>query len=655
MTDSTFPLLDHISSPRDLDRLAPDEMPRLAAEIREFILRAVSATGGHLGSNLGAVELTLALHRVFDAPHDIILWDTGHQSYVHKILTGRKDRFTTLRQEDGLSGYPSRAESDADWIENSHASTSLSYAHGIATALASSESDAPESDAAESDVANQRRVVAVIGDGALTGGMAFEGLNNLGHANARVLIVLNDNGRSYAPTVSRLSQGVMRLRGNPKYVAARDAVERGLKSLPKFSKIATTGVKSVRAALREVVEPVAFFEALGVRYIGPIDGHDVAEMEAVFRHASLFDGPILVHVLTEKGRGYQPAVDDNEKHLHDVKVFDLEKGPCGRTASSPDYTQVASEALCTLATSDERIHAITAAMPGPTGLLPFAEQFPGRMHDVGIAEQHAVTSAAGMAMMGLRPVVAVYSTFFTRAVDQALYDVSLHGLPVVFLLDRAGITGPDGPSHHGVFDLAFALRMPNMTIFAPSCAQELSVMLAQALQLDSPALIRFPKGSARQIPLESVGEGLRARKVSAASSGATLRVCLLGVGSMLAAAEDAAKLLHEHRVETTIWDVRVVKPLDVQMLRDAMSHDLVVVIEDGVASGGVGDAVRSRITQLFTDDRLTTPQVLTLGTPDAFLAHAAPEAIHERIGLTATHIADVVLTQLNSPATPHEV
>src|SRR3954453_8996880 len=469
-------LLEKISSPADIRDLSYEQLATLASEIRTFILNALSVTGGHLGSNLGVVELTFALHRVFDSPRDILLWDTGHQAYVHKILTGRRDKFSELRQGGGLSGYPSRKESEHDWVENSHASTILSYAHGVATSVHLAGAD------------DDRRVVAVIGDGSLTGGMAYEALNNLGHSGRRVLIVLNDNGRSYAPTVSRLSTNVTRLRSSPSYVRRREWAEGTLGDVPMIGEYLQAGVQGLRAAFREVLEPRNFFQALGVRYVGPVNGHDVAEMEFVLRQAAEFDGPIVVHALTRKGKGYPFAEDDEEKCLHDAPVFDPVTGPPAGWSAPKGYTQAFSEALLAAAERDKRVVAITAAMPGPTGLLPFQARFPDRFFDVGIAEQHAVTAAAGMAMGCLRPVVAVYSTFLSRAWDQVVYDVALHRLPVVFALDRAGITGDDGPSHHGILDMALLQKVPTMTIFAPSSAQELEVMVRDALAItDGPS------------------------------------------------------------------------------------------------------------------------------------------------------------------------
>ncbi len=494
-------LLDTIHQPQDLRALGPDELEELAGEIRDFIVAAVAENSGHLGSNLGAVELTLALHRVFESPRDAILWDTGHQAYVHKIVTGRSAGFTQLRQAGGLSGYPSREESEHDFVENSHASTILSYAYGLAVARDSGAD------------ANRRHIVAVIGDGSLTGGMAYEALNNLGHGNRNVIIVLNDNGRSYAPTVSKLSNSLTTIRLNPVYMRRQRRMETFLRDLPLVGTQAEKGMEAFKAAVREYFQPPAFFETLGVRYVGPVDGHDIAALEVAMRNATEFDGPIVIHALTQKGRGYPPAEDDDEKHLHDAPVFDLAVGP--PKAVPTGYTQAFAEAVIKEAEQEPRLVAITAAMPGPTGLLPFQAHFPDRCFDVGIAEQHAVTAAAGMAMGGLRPVVALYSTFLNRAWDQVVYDVALHRLPVLFALDRAGITGDDGASHHGVYDMALLTRVPGMTVLAPSSAQELQQMLHDGVGLldQGPVAIRYPKGQARQVPDAEVGSGLSARCV----------------------------------------------------------------------------------------------------------------------------------------------
>lgn len=611
-------LLETIRAPRDLRGLDAEQLGQLAEEIRAFIIESVSRTGGHLGSNLGAVELTLALHRVFDSPDDVLLWDTGHQAYVHKIVTGRQAGFDALKQSNGLSGYPSRTESGHDWVENSHASTILSYAHGMATGFALRGID--------------RRIVAVIGDGALTGGMAFEALNNLGHSGRRVIIVLNDNGRSYAPTISRLGEHLARLRLNPSYVHARRMIEDRLRTLSGMGEVAVQGIHGLSAALREVFEPHAFFEALDVRYTGPIDGHDTARVEQALRHAATFDGPIVVHVQTQKGRGYAPAETDVEKRLHDVSAFDPTTGKSASKGGGPTYTQVFSDTIVDLADRDDRIVALTAAMPGSTGLLPLAERHPDRVIDVGIAEQHAVTSAAGMAMMGLRPVFAVYSTFLSRAFDQMNLDVGLHGQPVVFALDRAGITGPDGPSHHGVLDLALSLRVPGMTVFAPSSAGELRRMLSDAVTLDGPALVRFPKGTAPEVPDDQVGRGLQARRIREGT-----QVCFLAVGKMVAAATQGAEQLATDGVSSTVWDVRVVKPADPEMLDDAARHDLVVTVEDGVRHGGAGSYLSDLLVD--RDDSGRAPRLLRLGTPDAYVAHGSAGHIHTDLGLDATGVA----------------
>jgi len=618
-------LLDQIDSPADLRKLSRPELETLASEMREFIVRAVAVTGGHLGSNLGVVELTLALHRVFDSPNDVLLWDTGHLAYPHKIVTGRQAGFSTLKQEGGLSGYPCRAESPHDWVENSHASTILGYAQGMSVALAGTD----------------RRVVAVLGDGSMTGGMAYEALNNIGHAGTRVTIVLNDNGRSYAPTVSRLSYPLIKLRMRPEYVKQRERAQRFMERLPVVGDYAAAGLSALRTAFREVIEPHAFFEALGVRYTGPVDGHDFDQIEEALRAAATFDGPVVVHCLTRKGLGYGPAEDDDEKNLHDAPpLFDPVTGPAAGWSAPKGYTQGFSEALITAAAADPRVHAITAAMPGPTGLIPFEQRFPDRFHDVGIAEQHAAVLAAGMAMGGLKPVVALYSTFFSRCFDQANLDVGMHGLPVVFVLDRAGITGDDGASHHGVLDLGLCLKIPGMTVFAPSSVQELAAMVPTALSLDGPSVIRFPKGVAREVGPDSVGEGLRARRVRAP---VVPQVCILAVGKLVEAAEEAAEKLAVDGIDATVWDVRVVRPLDPDLVADACRHSLILTCEDGMAVGGAGQFIQLAVSRAAG---AAAPRVVVLGTPNEFIPHAKPNAILSRLGLDAQGIADRARAEL---------
>ncbi len=607
-------LLDHINSPADLRRLDHTAVEQLATELRDVIIERVNACGGHLGSNLGIVELTLALHRVFDSPHDTILWDTGHQAYVHKLITGRRGTFETLRQRGGMSGYPCRSESPHDVIENSHASTVLSYAHGLATAQTLKGGP-------------QHRIVAVIGDGALTGGMAYEGLNNLGHSQSDVIVVLNDNGRSYAPTVSRLGESLSKLRANPTYRRQQARVERALGEVPMMGPVIERGIGGAKAALREMFEPPAFFEDLGVGYLGPLDGHDVPGLERALTNATKMGGPVVVHVITQKGRGYAPAENDPIKNLHDMS--ELKDG---------SFTAAFSEAIVTEADQRPELVAITAAMPDSTGLLPFAERFPDRLIDVGIAEQHAVTAAAGMAMGGLRPVVAVYSTFLTRAIDQVNLDVGLHRQPVVFVLDRAGITGDDGPSHHGLLDMVLCTKVPDMTVFAPSSYGEVGQMLHDALELctDGPAAIRFPKTMPPPTEPGDVGSGLSARRVRQGEG-----ICLIGVGKMLSVAREAADRLAADGHSATVWDPRVVKPLDAEMLHDAAQHRLVITIEDGLRDGGVGSMIADALRDLAPVDG---PCVRVLGVPSAYLAHAKPDDILHDLGLDA----DGVLSEVSA-------
>ncbi len=604
-------LLDRINSPADLRGLTFAQLDELATEIRGFIVQSVDASpaGGHLGSNLGAVELTLALHRVFESPRDILLWDTGHQAYVHKMVTGRRELFGTLRQEGGLSGYPSRRESPHDWVENSHASTILSYAYGLATAM-------------DRNQIEDRRIVAVIGDGSLTGGMAYEGLNNLGHSGADAIIILNDNGRSYAPTASRLGESLARIRLDPRYLRSRARFEKLLRDVPMVGARLERGFDAALAGVREYFEPPAFFEDLGIRYTGPFDGHDIEGLESALRDANEYDGPIVVHVLTQKGRGYGPAENDPIKHMHDMGSV------------KPGYCAAAfSESLIKEAEVRPEVVAITAAMPDSTGLLPFAERFPDRVFDVGIAEQHAVTSAAGMAMGGLRPVVAVYSTFLSRAFDQVNLDVGLHEQPVVFCIDRAGITGNDGPSHHGLLDMVLFTKVPNMTVLAPSSYEEIGVMLHDALDItDGPVMIRWPKTLPSSPAEDQVGSGLRGRKARAGSD-----VCILAVGKMLEDALAAADALAADGVDATVWDVRCVKPLDPEMIADAVRHPAVVTVEDGYLAGGAGSLMASSIRQAC-DDR-SVPRVEILGVPTEYIDHATVDAIMARLGLDAEGIA----------------
>ena len=608
-------LLKEIHSPQDIRGLTLDQLTALAAEIRQEIVAVVDRTGGHLGSNLGVVELTMALHRTFKSPHDVILWDVGHQTYVHKLLTGRASEFSSLRQPGGLSGYPAQIESPHDWVENSHASPVLSYAHGLATAFAATGED--------------RRVVAVIGDGSMTGGMAFEGLNNLGHSELGVTIVLNDNGRSYAPTVGKLSESLIRIRSNPTYMRRQRRLEELAEQLPWVGEIVERGINATKAAIREFLEPTAFFEALGVHYLGPFDGHDIAEIEEALANAAEFDGPVVVHVLTQKGRGYQPAEEDSIKHMHDTSGI-----------KPGSYTEAFAEALIKEAESRPELVAITAAMPDSTGLLSFKERFNNRCFDVGIAEQHAVTAAAGMALGGLRPVVALYATFLTRAIDQINLDVALLKLPVLFCLDRAGITGDDGPSHHGVLDMVLLTKVPGMTVFAPSSYQELQQMMHDALEItDGPSAIRWAKTAAPHVGEEETGQGLSARLASGPADGPA-DVCLLGAGKMFAVATQAAELLAQSGVTATVWDPRLISPLDPAMLENATSHPLVVTVEDGFRQGGFGTLVRDALAE-----NLDAPPVVVLGVPVDHHPHNDADALLASFGLDPQGVADTILAR----------
>ncbi|HVB19319.1 MAG TPA: 1-deoxy-D-xylulose-5-phosphate synthase [Acidimicrobiales bacterium] len=617
-------ILPSIETPADLQALSYDELEQLSQEIRDFIIQTVTTTGGHLGSNLGVVELTLALHRVFESPKDILLWDTGHQAYVHKLLTGRRYGFKHLRQRGGLSGYPNRSESQHDWIESSHASTALSYAHGLSVALERRHELVGHG--------GKRQVVAIVGDGSLTGGMAYEALNNLGHSNQRVVIVLNDNGRSYAPTISKLSESLTALRTNRAYLTLRERVRRLVPHLPRVGKAAYLGIDGFTSVVREMVTPHTFFENLGVRYVGPIDGHDIEALENVLKSASQWDGPIVVHVLTQKGRGYAPAMSDELK-MHDYK---LPPRLNDEDVPPTSFTQAFSDALVTMASADERIVALTAAMAGPTGLLTFQERFPQRFFDVGIAEQHAVTAAAGMAMGGLKPVVAIYATFFSRAFDQAHLDVGLLDLPVVFVFDRAGITGDDGPSHHGLLDIALALAIPNMTVFAPSSAEELPGMLATALSLTSPSAIRFPKTPPK--PFDGmVGEGLSARKIKTGDGS----LCVLAVGKMAPNAYRALEILGEDASRVTLYDVRVLPP-DSAMISDALAHARVLTVEDGTRHGGAGTLMVSALRSGAQDLAQPFPTTRILGVPRAYLEHHRPDDLLSELGLDPEGIAGAI-------------
>jgi 1-deoxy-D-xylulose-5-phosphate synthase len=619
-------LLETIRCPADVRALAPSRLPELAAEIRDFLVATVSRTGGHLGPNLGVVELTIALHRVFDSPRDRILFDTGHQAYVHKVLTGRQDGFAQLRQRGGTSGYPSQSESRHDVIENSHASTALSYADGLAKAYQLR---------GESD----RAVVALIGDGALTGGMAWEALNNIAAGNDRsIVIVVNDNGRSYSPTIGGLATHLASLRLAPSYEQSLGFVKRVVPSVPVAGHVVYETLHGLKKGLKDVFVPQFMFEDLGLKYVGPIDGHDVSALEDALRKARAFGGPVIVHCLTRKGCGYAPAENDAKDCFHGPGAFDPRTGqPTAKALTS--WTNVFGSELVRIGAERSDVVALTAAMLHPTGLAAFAEEYPDRVFDVGIAEQHAVTSAAGLAMGGLHPVVALYATFLNRAFDQVLMDVALHELPVTLVLDRAGVTGNDGPSHNGMWDLSILQVVPGLKIAAPRDAPRLRELLREAVKVDDgPTVVRFPKGA---VPADvqthdTVGgmDVLCRFAGLAVTDEAADDVLIVGIGAMAATCVEAAALLAAHGLGVTVVDPRWVKPLDAALADVAHRHSLVVVVEDNGRVGAVGDSV----ARMLRDAGVGTA-VHTFGIPQRFLDHATREEVLADLGLTAQDLA----------------
>ncbi|MEV5407605.1 1-deoxy-D-xylulose-5-phosphate synthase [Thermopolyspora sp. NPDC052614] len=624
-------VLDSVGGPEDLKRLDADELTLLAAEIRDLLVSSVARGGGHLGPNLGVVELTIALHRVFDSPHDPILWDTGHQAYVHKMLTGRAGDFGTLRQEGGLSGYPSQAESEHDFIENSHASTALSYADGMAKAM-------------RLRGESGRSVVAVIGDGALTGGMAWEALNNIAaRKDLPIVIVVNDNGRSYSPTIGGLATHLASLRATQNYEHALEFIKENLGRVPIVGAPLYETLHGVKKGLKDILAPQVMFEDLGLKYLGPVDGHDLAAVEAALRSARDFRGPVIVHAITRKGMGYSPAENHDEDNFHSPQPFDIATGE--ERPRAHGWTNVFSEEIVRLGKEREELVAITAAMLHPTGLAQFAEEYPDRIFDVGIAEQHALTSAAGLALGGMRPVVAIYSTFLNRAFDQLLMDVALHRLPVTLVLDRAGVTGDDGASHNGMWDLSILQVVPNLSIAVPRDGERLRELLGEAIAIDDgPTAIRFPKGALPE-DLDAVGKlgGMDVLRAGDAD------VLIVAVGPMAEICVEAADLLDAQGISATVVDPRWVKPLDESLILAAQAHRLVVVVEDNGRVGGVGDAV----ARMLRDAGVDTP-VRTYGIPQRFLSHAKRPSVLTRAGLTGRDIARGVTEAMAGRTTPLE-
>jgi 1-deoxy-D-xylulose-5-phosphate synthase len=626
-------ILEGISEPRDLDSLSVAQLHELCGDIREYLVESVSKTGGHLGPNLGVVEISVAIHRVFDSPNDAIVFDTGHQSYVHKLLTGRKD-FSKLRQKDGIAGYPQRSESVHDIVESSHASSSLSWADGISRAF-------------KATGQTSRHVVAVIGDGALTGGMAWEALNNITDDNDRNLVVIvNDNGRSYAPTIGGLARSLNAIRTESWY---RKGYSLSRRIFSKFGPLGRLLFRAAHAAGQSVIveaSPNAMFPNLDLKYIGPIDGHNLQELETALRQAKDYGGPVIVHAVTQKGKGYDPAVSDAADQFHAVGKINPETGLPLSSGSGQSWTGVFSEEIVKIADANPRVVGITGAMLIPVGLDKFAEKHPGRVFDVGIAEQHAVTSAAGMAFGGLHPVVAIYSTFLNRAFDQVLMDVALHKAGVTFVLDRAGITGPDGASHHGVWDLSMLQVVPGMQLAAPRDGQRLKELLSEAIGVDdAPTAVRFPKGN---IPSAIDAIVMTDDGVDILHQSPSKDVLLVSVGAFAHTAVQVAQLLAAQGIGTTVVDPRWILPIRSSLVDMAREHRLVVTLEDGVRVGGFGSRLRQELRAQGVDTGLNE-----VGVPAEFLEHAERDQILDRLGLNPRAIAIDIVAQVVGTKVPH--
>ena len=620
-------LLDAINSPADLKTLSGEQLDELAAEIRAFLIEEVSRTGGHLGPNLGVVELTIALHRVFDSPRDPFIWDTGHQSYVHKILTGRKD-FSGLRQKGGLAGYPQRSESEHDIVESSHASSSLSWAEGISRAFQMQHED-------------DRFVVAVVGDGSLTGGMTWEALNNISHDNERnLIIVVNDNGRSYAPTIGGMARFLSDVRSRRSYRAFKSGTERFLSLFGMPGKALYRGLRGgTRGFLSRFANNEDLYSNLDIKYLGPVDGHNIEDVERVLQQAKERSAPVIVHVITEKGRGYAPARNDEADQFHAVGQIDPATGEARESSDAVSWTQVFSQEMVSLADRNDKIVGITAAMLRPTGLHQMAAKYPRRVLDVGIAEQHAVASAAGLAYGGMHPVVAVYATFINRAFDQVLMDVALHKAGVTFVLDRAGVTGPDGPSHHGMWDLSILQVVPHIRIAAPRDAKRLREELGEAVAVDNaPTVVRFPKGSVSP-EIEAVRRTMDGVDVMAEA--AHKDVLLVAVGPMVHMAMEVRERLAAQGIGATVVDPRWVVPVASSIIDLARDHRIVASIEDGIRVGGVGTRIRQELRAAGVDTAVDE-----IGLPDEFLDHASRGEILEDAGLTSQHIARNLVAQV---------
>lgn len=621
--DYTFP-----KDPKQLKDMSLPELERLAAKIRVELLKTVSKNGGHLAPNLGVVELTIALHKVFDAPKDKMVWDVGHQSYVHKLLTGRWERFSSIRQHSGLSGFPKREESEFDAFDTGHSSTSISAALGMALAR---------------DLRNEKnKVLAIIGDGALTGGMAFEALNHAGHEKTDLIVILNDNEMSIAENVGAMSSYLTRMRTDPKYYKGKEDIEYILRRIPAIGPTVVKTMERIKDSFKYLVVPGMLFEELGFTYLGPIDGHNLNDLCCVLKDAKELHEPVLVHVITKKGKGYKPAEECSDK-FHGTGPFDLETGKPLSVSKVPSYTEIFGKALVEIGKQDKSLLAITAAMPSGTGLNYFAKAYPKRFFDVGIAEQHAVTLAAGMATQGFRPVVAIYSTFLQRAYDQVLHDVCLQKLPIIFALDRAGIVGEDGPTHHGVFDISYLRPIPNLSILAPKDEDELRDMLKTAHSLQGPVAIRYPRGNALGVPVKDKPEIIPVGKGEVLQEGE--HAAILAIGSMVPVAMQGAELLKEKGVNLTVANMRWVKPLDEGLVLElARKHKRLITMEEGVLAGGFG----SSILELLEKEQIFDVEVVRIGIPDLFVDHGPVKVLQDQHDLSAQGIERVFMKKWGS-------
>lgn len=613
-------ILDKIKKPNDIHKIPLAEFPQLAEEIRSFLIESVSRTGGHLASNLGVVELTLALHNVLDFPDDKLIWDVGHQAYTHKILTGRKGEFETLRKEGGLSGFPKRGESNCDSFDAGHSSDSISAGLGYVHA--------------RDLLGESYHVVSVIGDGALTGGMAYEALNNAAELETNFIIVLNDNNMSISPNVGGMSNYLSVIRTAEAYTGMKMSLNKAVKKIPRVGTAMVDAVRRTKSSIKQLFIPGMLFENMGLTYLGPVDGHNMRQMMRLFNEAKRVKGPVVVHVLTEKGRGYEPA-RQNPDMFHGIGPFDIKTGKPTQKKVCPGYTDVFADALCQVAAEEEKLVAITAAMPDGTGLKKFSQRFPDRFFDVGIAEEHAVSFAAGLALGGVVPVVAIYSSFLQRAVDQMLHDVCMQKLHVIFAVDRAGLVGADGETHQGNFDISYLSMMPGMTVMAPKNDWELKEMLRFAVKADGPVAIRYPRGNAYQ-GLQEYQAAVEMGKSEVLHSGC--KVAVLALGSMVEICADVCSELQKAGIDPTFVNVRFVKPLDIALLDQlAKNHSLVVTVEENVQNGGFGQHVCG-----YMEEHHPAVQVLPVAIPDRFVPHGGVDSLRAQLGLSTNAIAEKI-------------